>query len=144
MPGTTPEFRGQKVGQAPDVLNQKDKDDHTRLRAEKFQKQASKSNAVRREDIVDELPDYIDTISKIADENIFEPHFRSNAGIFERNLSDNMTDLRSVRKIDQLLRHTKVFAALGSIFLMSLSLRSGMRASTRAPLPMRRPAAPSG
>lgn len=132
MAGTNKEAKGQRVGESPDMLNQKDKDDHTRLRAEKFRKQAAgtvKKAGKAAEVIIDELPDYIETASKVVDENVYEPYFRSNAGVFERNLSDNMTDLRTFRKIDELLRFTKVFAIVGSVFLFSLSLRSCARAS---------------
>ena len=131
MSGPANTSTGQKLGSSPKFSEQKDKDDHTHLLAEKFRRTQAQNNPNPPEmsDITDDLPDYIDTISKVADENFFEPYFRSNATLFEKNLSDNMTDLRSIRKIDLLLRHTKVFAALGSIFLLSLSLRSGMRAS---------------
>ena len=122
------EDRGYKVGEAPEILKQRDKDDHTRIQAEKFRKQSAPAAEGPRE-IINEIPDIVESISKLVDDNLFEPLFQSNAGVVERGVSDNMTDLRSVRKIDALLRSTKVSAIIASVFLFSLCLRSCSRAS---------------
>ena len=128
MSGNSAEVRGNKVGEAPEILNHKSKDDHTRIQAEKFKKQSAKAVESTRE-IINEIPDIIESISKIVDDNLFEPLFQSNAGVIERSVSDNMTDLKSVRKVDALLRSTKVSAVIASVFLFALCLRSCTRAS---------------
>ena len=109
-------------------MKNKNEDDHTRVRAEKFRAKAA-SGVKPQKEAIDELPDYIETVSQIVDDNVFEPYFTSNSGLFERNLYENMTDLRSIRKIDNLLRFTKVASIIGCLFSFGLCLRSCARAS---------------
>lgn len=111
------------LGEDPNIRKNKNEDDHTRVRANKFKAQAAAG--VRPEiEAVDELPDYVDSISKSVDDNLFEPYFAKHSGAFERNLYENMTDLRSIRKIDNNLRFPKVAAIVGCAFSGGLFLRS--------------------
>lgn len=60
--------------------------------------------------VVEELPDYIEVISSIIDENVYEPLFQSSADVFSKSLAEKMTELHSFKRIDDLLRFTKVVA----------------------------------
>jgi hypothetical protein len=128
MSSGRPESKGARVGEDHDIRNRKSEDDPTRLRAEKFMAQAAAVIKSTTEP-VDELPDYVEIVSQIADDNVFEPYFMSHSGPFERNLYANMSDLKSIRKVDNLLRVTKVTAIVSCFFSFGLCLRSCAQAS---------------
>lgn len=131
MSSGLPESKGERVGEDHGIRNRKSEDDHTRLRAEKFIAQAAAALKSTTEPIsaVDEIPDYIEIVSQIADDNVFEPYFLSHSGPFERNLYANMSDLKSIRKVDNLLRVTKVTAIVSCFLSFGLCLRSCAQAS---------------
>lgn len=125
MSSGKPESKGERIGEDHGIRSRKSEDDPTRLRAEKFMAQAA---AVMQSSTTpapaDELPDYIEIVSQIADDNVFEPYFMTHSGPFERNLYANMSDLKSIRKVDNLLRVTKVTAIVSCFFSFGLCLRS--------------------
>mmetsp|Transcript_15362 Transcript_15362/g.14732 ORF Transcript_15362/g.14732 Transcript_15362/m.14732 type:complete len:205 (-) Transcript_15362:92-706(-) len=70
-----------------------------------------------------EIPDFIQIVSTLVDENIYEPHFQSTADTFSRNLSETMTNTKTFKKIDDNLRFTKVNSLIAAIFLFLQCLR---------------------
>jgi hypothetical protein len=126
------ESKGKTTGEDATAANSRGEDDHTRLRAEKF-KAAAAARAKPSLESADELLDYFEIISQNVDSAVFEPYFNSTAGTFERSLYDNMTDLKSIRKIDDLLRTKKVIAAVmcvasAGMCVSSILLSSPLRA----------------
>lgn len=78
----------------------------------------------KKEDVAEkEIPDFIQTISTLVDDNIYEPHFQSTADPFSRNLSETITNTKTFRKIDDFLRFTKVMSLIAAIFLFLQCLR---------------------
>jgi hypothetical protein len=123
MNGLSNLIPGNMLGEDPNMIKSKNEDDHTRVRANKYKAQAAAGGRPEVE-AIEELPDYVDSISKMVDENLFEPYFAKHSGPFERNLYENMTDLRSVRKIDNNLRFTKVASIIGCAFSGGLLIKS--------------------
>ena len=115
-------------GEDPKIVKNKNDDDHTKVRADKFKAKMA-AGAKPEVAAIDELPDYVDSVSKIVDDNLFEPYFAKHSGTFERNLYENMTDLRSIRKIDNNLRFPKVAAIVGCAFSCGLLIKSCASAS---------------
>jgi hypothetical protein len=123
MNGLSNIIPGNLLGEDPNIIKNKNDDDHTRVRANKYKAQAA-AGVRPNVEAVEELPDYVDSVSKMVDENLFEPYFVKHSGVFERNLYENMTDLRSIRKIDNNLRFTKVAAIVGCAFSGGLLIKS--------------------
>jgi hypothetical protein len=84
---------------------------------------SSKKEAAVKEAVEKEIPDFIQIISTLVDENIYEPHFQSTADTFSRNLSETMTNTKTFKKIDDNLRFTKVNSLIAAIFLFLQCLR---------------------
>lgn len=122
------ESKGKTTGEDASAANSRGVDDHTRLRAEKF-KAAAAARVTPSSESADELLDYFEIISQNVDAAVFEPYFNSHAGTFERNLYDNMTDLKSIRKIDDLLRTKKVFAFIMCIASAGMCVSSILQSS---------------
>lgn len=68
--------------------------------------------------------DLFEQISVVIDENIYEPMWQQVAGPFERKIADSMTDLATFKRIDRLLRTTKVLAFVASPILLLSCLRN--------------------
>jgi hypothetical protein len=83
---------------------------------------SSKKEAMK-ETVEKELPDFIQIVSTLVDDNIYEPHFHSTADTFSRNLSETMTNTKTFKKIDDNLRFTKVTSLIAAIFLFFQCLR---------------------
>jgi hypothetical protein len=63
------------------------------------------------------------SLSRILDENVFDPHFQSNATDLEKQMADSATDLKYFGGIDCALRTTKVICFLVSPLFLLLTVK---------------------
>ena len=63
------------------------------------------------------------SLSRILDENIFDPHFQSNATDLEKQMANSATDLKYFGGIDGILRTTKVICFLASPLFLLLTVK---------------------
>ena len=77
-----------------------------------------------------EMPDPILALSRLLDERVFDPYFRSKATDFEIETSTVMTDQKRLGAIDNILRVTKVVTFLSCpIFLLASLKRLNSRST---------------
>lgn len=124
----TEESKGKTTGEDATAANSRGEDDHTRLRAEKF-RAATAARVKPSTETPDELLDYVEIISMNVDAAVFEPYFNSQSGPFERSLYENMSDLKSIRKVDDLLRTKKVIAVVMCIASAGMCVSSFLQSS---------------
>ena len=63
------------------------------------------------------------SLSRSLDENVFDPHFQSNATDLEKQMADSATDLKYFGDIDCVLRTTKVICFLASPLFLLLTVK---------------------
>ena len=63
------------------------------------------------------------SLSRVLDENVFDPLFQSNATDLEKQIADSATDLKHFGGIDGILRTTKVVCFLASPLFLLLTVK---------------------
>ena len=68
--------------------------------------------------------DIFEQVSAVVDEQLFEPMWQQSATTFDKQIVSSVTDLATFRRIDRLLRTTKVIAFVASPLFLFSALRN--------------------
>lgn len=77
---------------------------------------------------IQDVEKYVQIGSEWLDENLFEPHYKTNRAENHMGVAEGLAALKSSKKIEYRLRNLKVFCAISSLMCFGLGISQLMRA----------------